>query len=403
MECEVIISGFLGGSILERIYVQSFVRFRIITKYITLRPSLIIFMSSPELESEEIEIEDYFDEAEEELHFQYSITSYGAEPMVDGVVRRLREEDIFIPDFQRRFVWNQNKASKFIESLLLGLPVPGIFLARIKETEKLLVIDGHQRLQTLRYYYDEYFIEKHNVFKLIGINSKFNGLKYSELEDEDRRRLNNSIIHATIVHQDEPSEDDSSIYLIFERLNTGGVLLSAQEIRSAIYRGELNELLNVLNDNVNWRQVFGKKQKRSRDIELILRFFALYYHLGNYTKPLKSFLNRYMVVNKNLERQSGIELTTLFGNTITIINDTLGNKAFRPRRGINAAMFDSVMVGIAKRLEKGPINNKDEFLKKYYQLLKNTEYIETISANTTDNEVVTKRMQITIQLFNDLE
>lgn len=368
-----------------------------------MKHTLIVFMSSPETNSEEIEIEDYFDEVEEELHFQYSITSYGAEPMVDGVVRRLRDGDIFIPDFQRRFVWNQNKSSKFIESLLLGLPVPGVFFARIKETERLLVIDGHQRLQTLRYFYDEYFIEKHNSFKLRGIKSKFNGLKYSDLEDEDRRRLDNSIIHATIVHQDEPSEDDSSIYLIFERLNTGGVLLSAQEIRSAIYRGELNELLNLLNDNVNWRQVFGKKQKRSRDIELILRFFALYYYLDNYTKPLKSFLNRYMVVNKNLDKQSGKELMTLFDNTITIINNTLGVKAFRPRRAINAAMFDSVMVGVAKRLEKGPIKDKDNFLKQYYQLLKNDEYIESISAHTTDDEVVKTRMKVTIKMFNDIE
>ena len=360
-------------------------------------------MSTPDPENEEDEIEDYFNEVEEELPFQYSITSYGAEPMIDGVVRRLLTGDIFIPDFQRRYVWNISKASKFIESLLLGLPVPGIFLARIKETEQLLVIDGHQRLQSLLYFYEGYFIDKSDTFRLEGIKSKFNGLKYSELEDEDRRRLDNSIIHATIVHQDEPSEDDSSIYLIFERLNTGGVLLSPQEIRSAIYRGGLNELLIELNDNVDWRQIFGRKQKRSRDVELILKFFALYYYLERYDRPMKNFLNRYMVVNRNLENQSKEELTLLFGNAVSFINSTLEKKAFRPRRGINAAVFDSVMVGLAKRFNKGPIKDKVAFLDRYYELLKDDGYITLISSNTTDKDVVQKRMAITINAFDDLE
>src|SRR6476661_7447962 len=90
-------------------------------------------------------------------HPRYDITSYGSDPDVEGLVRRLKREEVFIPDFQRDYVWKLPEASRFIESLLLGLPVPGIFLAREPETNKLLVIDGQQRLKSLEFFYSGHF------------------------------------------------------------------------------------------------------------------------------------------------------------------------------------------------------------------------------------------------------
>ena len=90
------------------------------------------------------------DETENEvLTFRYEITSYGADYPVDSLVRRLKNKTIFVPPFQRRFVWNKFESSKFIESLLLGLPVPGIFLSKEPEMNKLLIVDGQQRLLSL--------------------------------------------------------------------------------------------------------------------------------------------------------------------------------------------------------------------------------------------------------------
>lgn len=225
---------------------------------------------------DEEKIED-IKESSEVLPFIYSITSYGADYPVDALVKRLGKKDVFIPPFQRGYVWTLRQASRFIESLLLGLPVPGIFLAKEKESQKLLVIDGHQRLKTLEYFYIGDFKEKGEGFLLKDVQEKFEGKGYKTLAESDRIKLDDSIIHATIVKQEEPSEDISSIYHIFERLNTGGSLLQPQEIRACIYHGEFNELLNELNKNKNWRSIYGKASERLKDRELLLRFFALIY------------------------------------------------------------------------------------------------------------------------------
>jgi hypothetical protein len=157
---------------------------------------------------------------DEELEFVYSITSYGADYPVDGLVKRIDAGDIIVPEFQRQFIWPRPRIERFIESLLLGLPVPGIFLAREPESNRLLVIDGQQRLRTLSAFYKG--ILRGREFKLSkGVQAQFVDRTYETLEEEDRRRLDDSIIHATVIRQDEPSDDQSSVYFIFERLNTG--------------------------------------------------------------------------------------------------------------------------------------------------------------------------------------
>lgn len=156
------------------------------------------------------------DVPEEHINFIYTITSYGADYPVDSLIKRLKSGDVFIPKFQRAYIWKYRDACRFIESLLLGLPVPGIFVAKESESGKLLVIDGHQRLQSLLYFYDETFKER-KEFLLEEVNDEFKGAKYSTLKDQYRRRLDDSLIHLTIVRQDEPTDDNSSIYQIFER------------------------------------------------------------------------------------------------------------------------------------------------------------------------------------------
>jgi len=157
----------------------------------------------------------------------YNISSYGADYDVDGLVKRLRNGHVFIPPFQRAYVWTIKEASRLIESLLLGLPVPGIFLAKEGESNKLLVIDGQQRLKTLQYFYDEKFNPKQDdlnvrVFKLTNVQPQFEGKTYSDLEEKDKIRLNDTIIHATIIKQESPEDDDTSVYHVFERLTLAG-------------------------------------------------------------------------------------------------------------------------------------------------------------------------------------
>ena len=111
------------------------------------------------------------DESSPPTPFQYAITSYGADYPVDSLVKRIRSGDIFVPTFQRAFVWKHAQSSRFVESLLLGLPVPGVFLSKEEETDKLLVINGQQRLQTLRRYYEGQF--GHEPFALRGVQQAY--------------------------------------------------------------------------------------------------------------------------------------------------------------------------------------------------------------------------------------
>jgi hypothetical protein len=351
------------------------------------------------VKSEQLELEPVLeDESEEVVPFKYSISSYGADYTVDSLVKRLDDDTIFNPPFQRGFVWSLGDASRFIESLLLGLPVPGIFLAKEQESRRLLVVDGQQRLRTLQMFYDGIFVNK-KEFALKGVQKQFAGLTYKTLPSSDKRQLDDSIIHATIIKQDEPSEDDSSIYYIFQRLNTTGIELKPQEIRACIYHGEFSDLLGELNKNAAWRRVFGPVHKSMRDQELVLRFLALYFDGHDYAKPLNTFLNKYMGRNRHLNQQSESAIKAAFNPTIEIATEALGDTAFRPRKALNAAVFDSVMVGLATRLSRGRIKSVDEVRTQYKKLLEKDDFRDATEKSTTDEEAVEKRLNIAMQVF----
>jgi Protein of unknown function DUF262 len=334
----------------------------------------------------------------------YDITSYGADYDVEGIVRRLRRGEIFMPPFQREYVWNQTEASRFIESLLLGLPVPGIFLATELITRRFLVIDGQQRLKTLLFFYTGFFNPReheqaHRVFQLHGVQPEFEGKTYESLDETDRIRLDNSIIHSTIVKQESPSDDDTSIFHIFERLNNGGRRLTDQEIRVALYHGSLIEKIKQLNKYKHWRDVFGAPSNRLKDQEFILRFFALLLPWRLYTKPMKEFRNRFAAKYRNEDPELLQNWEKRFQETIDIAWQAFGKTAFRPSGALNAAVFDSVMVGLAQRLEKGPINTLDRNRMTYQQLLSDPEYTEAISRATSDEQSVERRLRKAREAF----
>lgn len=351
------------------------------------------------METEDQDIIDIDEAMEETAKVIYDISSYGIDYDVDGLVKRLNKGDIYIPPFQRDYVWNQAEASRLIESLLLGLPVPGVFLAKDNASNKLSVIDGQQRLKTLQYFYNGYFNPKdgesrRRVFNLIKVQSTYEGRTYEQLEEEDRIKLADSIIHATIIKQESPDDNNTSIYHVFERLNTGGRKLAPQEIRSAIYIGELNQLIHSLNDNIDWRELYGKKSIRLRDEELILRFLAIYTNLDNYTKPMKEFLNRFNSRNKNPTDSEINNMRTLFGRTTKIINDNFGPSAFRPDRVFNAAAFETLMVGIAHKVAPNIAVKYDELAKNIHLLFDSEEFKELITRSTSDEKVVKTRHEL---------
>lgn len=364
-------------------------------------------------EPEPEEAVDDLDEVLEVIPYTYSITAYGADYPVDTIVKRMQEGDIVVPrfswdpddssqivGFQREYVWPRPKADRFIESLLLGLPVPGIFLVK-EPSGRFLVLDGHQRLHTLRAFYEG--VINGIEYRLNDIQERFVGKRYRDLDTEDRRRLNDSIIHATVIRQDEPTEDQSSIYQIFERLNTGGVNLQPQEIRVALYHGELVRVLRSLNENEAWRSLFGNKSRRLKDMEMILRFFAFYYHSDSYRSPMKEFLNRYMAANRDLTRQSEAQLTEIFERTTSVIAEAIGPRAFRPVRAVNAAVIDSLMTGVARRLTTGPIERTDQLRERYRALLNNKEYVNAVETGTSQEANVSTRLRLATEAFASVQ
>jgi hypothetical protein len=278
--------------------------------------------------------------------------------------------------------------------------VPGIFLVK-EQSGRLLVLDGHQRLHTLKAFYDG--VINGVEYRLDNVQERFVQQRYKDLDVEDRRRLDDSIIHATVIRQDQPTDDQSSIYIIFERLNTGGVNLQPQEIRVALYNGKLVGVLRTLNDNEDWRKLFGNKAKRLKDMEMILRFFAFYYHCEAYRSPMKDFLNRYMAKNRDLAHQSEKELKNTFRNTVAVIAEVIGHRAFRPVRAVNAAVIDSLMTGVARRLAKGAIKKSAQLLKAYEELLDNKKYRDAVETGTSQEANVAARLEEATKAFADVK
>ncbi|NGM47919.1 DUF262 domain-containing protein [Rhodobacter sp. SGA-6-6] len=320
----------------------------------------------------------------------FSISSFGVDYPVETLVSRMDKKLFYIPSFQRAFVWSQNQCSRFIESLLLGLPVPSIFLFKESDTGKHLVIDGQQRLKSLHLFSQG--IINGREFALTGLETKFANRTYKTLDDADRARLDDAVIHATVFRQDLPEGEVNSVYEVFERINTGGIKLSPQEIRSCICHGPFNDYLHSLNDNAEWRAIYGPKSKRLKDIELILRFMAFYETGHAYKAPMKHFLNDFMKEKRNISDADMKKLGQIFIDMITYVTKTLGNRTFRPDRSLNTAVFDSVAVAIAKRLaEKGP-PDEAKAIDTYTALLSNERFTEGYIRSTADEENVKKRM-----------
>ena len=350
----------------------------------------------------EQEIDESLADWSETLPLEYAVSTEQKDFPVDALVKRVRNEDIVVPKFQRGFVWSQRESSRFIESLLLGLPVPSVFLAREAETEKLLVIDGQQRLLSLRYFYDELWPSTEKTFALTGVQPRLEKATYSSLAQEDRRRLDDSSIHVIIVKQDEPSDDSSSIYHIFERLNTSGVSLTPHEIRTAIHHGPFAQLLEQLNQIQEWRSIYGPPNKLMRDQELILRFLALFYDEHSYARPMKGFLNSFMGKNKKLLKISSSHMRLSFENSIKTLYAAVGKKAFKPSKAFNAAMFDAVMIGLARRLQTRPLTDLAPLASRYSSLLSDAEFLRRILRATADEESVTGRIRMATEAFADL-
>ena len=347
----------------------------------------------------EAEADQAVEDVDEELQDEdvvYQINTFGADYTVDGLVKRFDRGDIFRPEFQRNFVWTWPQASKFIESILLGLPIPSVFLYREERTQKHLIVDGLQRLSTLHAFHKGRLPHNDRVFRLKDVKSRFESRTIDDLEEEDHRRFEDAVIHAMIIQQMAPDDDNSSVFHIFDRLNSNGTPLQPQEIRAAIYSGPFQAVLGTLNEEPHWREIFGPRHRRAKDQELILRFLALANNRHQYEKPMKTFLNDYMKANRYLAIDVANELKKQFGETVSRAHAALGGRTFRPQRAMNVAVYDAIMIAILECPSAVPNGIQSA----YEYLISDGSFMRMSSDATSDESNVHGRIEMAIEKLN---
>lgn len=273
------------------------------------------------------------------------------EPPAKSLVEDIQNKDLIVnPDFQRRKVWDETRQSRLIESLLLNIPIPTCYFAEDSDGKKV-VVDGQQRLRAI----EEYVHGKY-ALKGLEVLSQLNEKRWVDLSERQSRIINNRTIRCIVIS--EKSHPDIR-FEVFERLNTGVVALTDQELRNCIFRGPYNQFLHDAVEDKTWLKLVGKKQpdKRMRHEELVLRFFSLRNRLNSYKPPLKKLLSDYMKSRRNAEIDNLARYKSEFQDAIRRVDVAFGDKAFRRVKftksgdahwdaAINRAVYDVQMLGL---------------------------------------------------------
>ena len=344
-------------------------------------------------------------EDNETTKLKYDIILSAADLTTEDLNKKMKDGIIEIPKFQRDYVWTLKEASKLIDSFMMGLPIPPIFLY-LQKNQKYLLIDGGQRLRTIQYFYSGLFNPERNsktskIFRLEGLNPENPLLNrtYDSFTEEDKQFFKNQVLRAIIIRQIHP-EDNTSIYHIFERLNTGGVPLKDQEVRNCVYGGMLNDLLIELNDYPNWRLFLGKQQKlpRQKDVELILRYMALLHRSNMYQRPMKDFLSEFMAENKN---PSSVFLNTekkRFETICNVLIDKFGERSLHKKGSFPTAIFDCIFVALGRDYKKIP----NDLVDRISHLRQDEEFRIVTTKATMDAGKIHRRIQLAEKYIFDM-
>jgi len=327
------------------------------------------------------------------------------------LVRMIEDKDIILdPDFQRNYVWDNKKASLLIESIILNVPIPVVYVSQA-EDDTWTVIDGLQRLWSLKRFFD-------GKFKLTGLEilTELNRQDISSLNSKAVRMLKNGLLRVIMITHD--SNEDIK-YDVFMRLNTGSVHLTEQELRNCLYKGSFNRLLKELTSNDCWLSLLGidEPHKRMADREMILRFFALYKNwnsesgvVSNYKGRMKNFLNDFMKDNQNISHDNVIGFKDLFESTINSVVEVFGDNAFRTleegadqERTINRAVMDAIMVSLAGYNTEDITLKKNLIKKSFYDEIRNNKvFKDSLLIATSDTKALNNRLQSGVEFYQVL-
>jgi uncharacterized protein with ParB-like and HNH nuclease domain len=321
---------------------------------------------------------------------------------VREIIRMAEERELIrAPEYQRKFRWGHDDESKLIESLFLGLPVPSIFVATNTDSTWELV-DGLQRVSTLLHYLSS----SQEIFKEIGKNSplrlekleklsEFNGKTFKDLPTTIQLAFYKRSLRITALSD---KSDMVARFDLFERLNTGGIALSPQEVRSCIFRGKFAEFIRRLSDEQLFREVVKLQEKKQNDgtaEELVLKFFAYLHNRSNFKGDVKGFLNDYMKTSSNSFDYDSNE--KLFRDTLRVVFSSLNGPFLRKNVHVTPLnQLEGVMVGIGKALLAGiPIKTPAE------GWVEDKELVESSTRGTNTRNMLERRVNRAFQLFTN--
>lgn len=320
-----------------------------------------------------------------------SVFTTPIDPDVQTILDQMNDRELIVkPDFQRGSVWSRPRQSRLIESLLVEIPIPPCYFAEDKDGTRV-VVDGQQRLRAIEEY-------RAGLYALTGleIRSDLNQKRWTDLDPRDARRIVRRVLRTIVISH---FSDPDIKFEIFRRLNTGGVPLTEQEIRNAVYRGPFNELLDRLVHNGDFLGLLRREapDNRLRHHELVLRFFALDSALPNFRPPLKRVLNGYMESAREFQSKRLSEVETRFDQAITAVATVFGADAFRRytiQNGdhaiasyesvVSRAVYDLQMVGLVD-VPTGDLQERQQDIKREFQSLSLDSDFGDLLSRATDH------------------
>lgn len=321
---------------------------------------------------------DGLDEGELQAPFSGEVPIEKCDRSLAELKRWKDEGDLIIdPEWQRNYVWTRRQASKLIESFLLSIPVPVIYLARTHDGQ-YEVIDGLQRLTSAFDFLD-------NKFRLadLGIRKELNGKRFKDLDRPGQNKLKNSVLRSFEL----PSATNTDIhFIVFERLNTGGTKLNEMEIRNCLYRGRLNDLIKELAADEDFIRSVSQKTfaKRMDDRLFVLRFLAFYERThGKCRNGLKKFLNEFLDTYRNPRDEKLREYRKVFKHCMKASQTVFGNDGFRLKKEkagasrssgewstrANSNIFQCVATSFASHRLEEITKNADRIYEEYLDLI----------------------------------
>lgn len=332
---------------------------------------------------------------------EYNVTWIPADRTLGELYDLWKKNCISMPEFRRGYAWTPAQASRLIESFMMDLPVPPVFMM-LDANDNELVVDGMHRLSTVFYFFDGRYggggyLNPSQEFRIVGINknSEIYGKRFDDLPDYIQKELKGQLLRTILIRRDPPENGDidgTVAYHIFERLNTGRAGMSEQEIRSCAYSGRLNDLIRDLNGGKDWRKVLGisRPDPRMHDLELVLRCMALAHRWNAYRGPMKDFLSDFMHDMRNPPDYFIQWKKELFGDVCRGIVGHLGERPFHNQRGaLNAPLLDAVFVAFARSAGDVPGDIKERF----ESLKKDALFAPAPAASTPSAPAVERRIE----------